>query len=145
MAYKTSANLFEVGDFISHAGKELPWKIECDAIRPEWWDALARMVMDYQERPFYKAVGIPRGGVPFAQAMNKYASGDPNDQIMICDDVFTTGTSMQEFIKEEYPNWTAGQGYRWVVFARQPCYEYPHHVRALFTMPKPIDPRYRTK
>ena len=93
MAYKTSANLFEVGDFISHAGKERPWKIECDAIRPEWWDALARMVMDYQERPFYKAVGIPRGGVPFAQAMNKYASGDPNDQIMICDDVVTTGTT----------------------------------------------------
>ena len=137
MTYRTSANLFEVGDFISHAGKELPWKIECDAIRPEWWDGLARMVMDYQERPFYKAVGIPRGGIPFAQAMNKYASGDPNDQIMICDDVFTTGTSFREFIKENYPNWTMSQGYRWVVFARQPCYEHPHHVRALFTMPKP--------
>ena len=137
MAFKTGADLFEVGDFVSHAGKELPWKIECDAIRPEWWDALARMVMDYQERPFYKAVGIPRGGVPFAQAMNKYASGDPNDQIMICDDVFTTGTSFKEFIRENFPDWTMGQGYRWVVFARQPCYEHPHHVRALFTMPKP--------
>ena len=42
-----------------------------------------------------------------------------------------------DFIKENYPDWTAGQGYRWVVFARQPCYEHPHHVRALFTMPKP--------
>ena len=141
MAFRTGADLFEVGDFVSHAGKELPWKIECDAIRPEWWDALARMVMDYQERPFYKAVGIPRGGVPFAQAMNKYASGDPNDQIMICDDVFTTGTSFKEFIKENYPDWTMGQGYRWVVFARQPCYEHPHHVRALFTMPKPPQKR----
>ena len=141
MAFKTGADLFEVGDFVSHAGKELPWKIECDAIRPEWWDALARMVMDYQDRPFYKAVGIPRGGVPFAQAMNKYASGDPNDQIMICDDVFTTGTSFREFIKENYPDWTMGQGYRWVVFARQPCYEHPHHVRALFTMPKPPQKR----
>jgi hypothetical protein len=141
MAFRTGADLFEVGDFVSHAGKELPWKIECDAIRPEWWDALARMVMDYQERPFYKAVGIPRGGVPFAQAMNKYASGDPNDQIMICDDVFTTGTSFKEFIRENFPDWTMGQGYRWVVFARQPCYEHPHHVRALFTMPKPPQKR----
>ena len=141
MAYRTSANLFEVGNFISHAGKELPWKIECDAIRPEWWDGLARMVMDYQDRPFYKAVGIPRGGVPFAQAMNKYASGDPNDQIMICDDVFTTGTSFKDFIRENFPEWTMGQGYRWVVFARQPCYEHPHHVRALFTMPKPPNKR----
>ena len=141
MAYRTSANLFEVGNFISHAGKELPWKIECDAIRPEWWDGLARMVMDYQDRPFYKAVGIPRGGIPFAQAMNKYASGDPNDQIMICDDVFTTGTSFKDFIRENFPEWTMGQGYRWVVFARQPCYEHPHHVRALFTMPKPPNKR----
>ena len=137
MAFRTGADLFEVGDFVSHAGKELPWKIECDAIRPEWWDALARMVMDYQDRPFYKAVGIPRGGLPFAQAMNKYASGDPNDQIMICDDVFTTGTSFKDFIRENFPEWTMGQGYRWVVFARQPSYEHPHHVRALFTMPKP--------
>ena len=141
MAFRTGADLFEVGDFVSHAGKELPWKIECDAIRPEWWDALARMVMDYQDRPFYKAVGIPRGGVPFAQAMNKYASGDPNDQIMICDDVFTTGTSFKDFIRENFPEWTMGQGYRWVVFARQPCYEHPHHVRALFTMPKPPNKR----
>jgi|TARA_B100000035_G_scaffold59833_1_gene48083 hypothetical protein len=135
MAYRTSADLFEVGDFISHAGKKLPWKIECDAIRPEWWDGLARMVMDYQDRPFYKAVGIPRGGLPFAQAMNKYASGDPNDQIMICDDVFTTGTSFKDFIKENYPEWTAGQGYRWVIFARKPSNTHPYHVRALFTMP----------
>ena len=141
MAFRTGADLFEVGDFVSHAGKELPWKIECDAIRPEWWDALARMVMDYQDRPFYKAVGIPRGGLPFAQAMNKYASGDPNDQIMICDDVFTTGTSFKDFIRENFPEWTMGQGYRWVVFARQPCYEHPHHVRALFTMPKPPNKR----
>ena len=52
MAYKTSANLFEVGDFISHAGNKLAWKIECDAMRPEWWDGVARMIMDYQTEPF---------------------------------------------------------------------------------------------
>jgi hypothetical protein len=97
------------------------------------------MVMEYQDRPFYKAVGIPRGGLPFAEAMQEYASGDPNDQIMICDDVFTTGTSMKEFIAQEYPDWSAAQGFRWVVFARQPCKEHPHHVRALFTMPKKSD------
>lgn len=145
MPHRTNARLFEAGDFISHAGLPLSWKLECDAIHPNEWKAIAKMVMEYQDRPFYKAVGIPRGGLPFASAMNEYASGNPNDQIMICDDVFTTGTSMREFIKEEYPDWTAGQGYRWVVFARQPCYEHPHHVRALFTMPKPIDPRYRMK
>jgi len=87
MPHRTSARLFESGDFTSHAGLPLKWKLECDAIHPDEWKALAKMVMDYQDRPFYKAVGIPRGGLPFAAAMNEYASGNENDQIMICDDV----------------------------------------------------------
>ena len=145
MPYRTEAKLFDYGDFISHAGLPLKWKIECDAISPDQWKALARMIMDYQERPFYKAVGIPRGGLPLASAMNEYASGDEKDPIMICDDVFTTGTSMQEFIAENYPMWSAGQGFRWVVFARTPCNHHPHHVRALFTMPKPTEERYKQK
>ena len=96
--------LFQDGDFTSHAGLPLAWKIECDAITDDEWRCLAKMVMDHQTRPFYKAVGIPRGGLKFAEAMNEYASGNDTDQIMICDDVFTTGTSMLDFIKEEYPN-----------------------------------------
>lgn len=137
--------LFQDGDFKSHAGLPLKWKLECDAITDDEWRCLAKMVMDYQERPFYKAVGIPRGGLKFAEAMNEYASGNEEDSIMICDDVFTTGTSFKEFINENYPMWSAGQGFRWVVFARRPCYEHPHHVRALFTMPNPIEERYRQK
>jgi len=137
--------LFQDGDFKSHAGLPLKWKLECDAITDDEWRCLAKMVMDYQERPFYKAVGIPRGGLKFAEAMNKYASGNEEDSIMVCDDVFTTGTSFREFINENYPMWSAGQGFRWVVFARRPCYEHPHHVRALFTMPNPVEERYRQK
>ena len=137
--------LFQDGDFKSHAGLPLKWKLECDAITDDEWRCLAKMVMDYQERPFYKAVGIPRGGLKLAEAMNEYASGNEGDSIMICDDVFTTGASFKEFINENYPMWSAGQGFRWVVFARRPCYEHPHHVRALFTMPNPIEERYRQK
>lgn len=129
--------LFQDGDFTSHAGLPLAWKIECDAITDEEWRCLAKMVMEYQTRPFYKAVGIPRGGLKFAEAMNEYASGNETDQIMICDDVFTTGTSMLDFIKEEYPMWSAGQGFRWVVFARKPSNVNPYHTKALFTMPTP--------
>ena len=137
--------LFQAGDFISHAGLPLKWKIECDAITNREWDCLAAMIMDYQKEPFYEAVGIPRGGLKLAEALNEYASGNPSDFTLICDDVFTTGTSMLDFIKENYPDWSAGQGFRWVVFARQPCYEHPHHVRALFTMPKPTLERYKSK
>jgi len=133
----SNIDLFQKLDFISHAGIPMSWKIECDAITDDEWRCLAKMVMDHQTRPFYKAVGIPRGGLKFAEAMNEYASGNDTDQIMICDDVFTTGTSMLDFIKEEYPMWSMGQGYRWVVFARKPSNVNPYHTKALFTMPTP--------
>ena len=48
MPYHTEAKLFTVGNFTSHAGLPLKWKIECDAISPEQWKALATMIMDYQ-------------------------------------------------------------------------------------------------
>ena len=134
--------LFQIGDFISHAGLKLPWKLECDAITDDGWKCLAKMIMDYQTKPFYEAVGIPRGGLKLAEALNEYASGNPSDFTLICDDVFTTGTSMKEFIEENYPNWLMGMGYRWVVFARQPSNEYPFFTRALFTMPKLPETRY---
>tara|TARA_B100000683_G_scaffold277174_1_gene334227 strand:+ start:177 stop:593 length:417 start_codon:yes stop_codon:yes gene_type:complete len=134
--------LFQHGDFISHAGLPLKWKLECDAITDDGWKCLAKMIMDYQTKPFYEAVGIPRGGLKLAEALNEYASGNPSDFTLICDDVFTTGTSMKEFIEENYPNWLMGMGYRWVVFARQPSNEYPFFTRALFTMPKLPETRY---
>ena len=143
MARGAYMNLFQDGDFTSHAGLPLKWKLECDAITDDEWRCLAKMVMDYQTRPFYKAVGIPRGGLKFAEAMNEYASDNDTDQIMICDDVFTTGTSMLDFIKEEYPMWSMGQGYRWVAFARKPSNVNPYHTRALFTMPNVTTEEYK--
>ena len=102
MPYDPDASLFQRGDFTSHAGLPLKWKLECDAITDEEWRCLAKMIMDYQDRPFSKAVGIPRGGVKLAEALNEYASGDDTDFPLICDDVFTTGTSMVDFIKEKF-------------------------------------------
>ena len=94
-----------------------------DALSDAEWDTCATMIMEYQRRPFYKAEGIPRGGVKLANALNKYASGDPADQVLICDDVYTTGSSFRDYIDVYYPMWTMGQGYRWVVFARNPSYK----------------------
>ena len=28
--------LFQIGDFVSHAGIPLKWKIECDALEDQW-------------------------------------------------------------------------------------------------------------
>ena len=41
--------LFQLGDFTSHAGLPLKWKIECDAINNYEWDCLATMIMMYQQ------------------------------------------------------------------------------------------------
>ena len=87
------------------------------------------MVMEYQKLPFYKVVGIPRGGVKFANALNKYASDNPEDPVLIADDVYTTGTSFREYVAEHYADQPVIQ---WCVFARKPTED---GVQALFTMP----------
>jgi hypothetical protein len=131
-----NVDLFQKIDFISHSGLHLKWKIECDALSKEEWKAIATMIMDYQKHPFSKAVGIPRGGLSLADALNAHASGNGNDPVLICDDVFTTGNSILDFVKKEYPDWTMSMGYKWVVFARKPSYVLPFYTRALFTMPE---------
>ena len=44
--------LFVEEDFIGHSGGELHWKIECDAIFPNEWKCIARMIMEHETRPF---------------------------------------------------------------------------------------------
>ena len=132
MAFVTSANLFSSGDFISHAGLPLKWKIECDAIRHEEWDCLAQMIMEYEEMPFREVKGIPTGGLSLASALDKYKSPDVDDFVMVVDDVWTTGMSMRDFVKETYPGYLQAQVKKWVIFARRPPND---GTRALFTMP----------
>ena len=128
----TSANLFTSGDFISHAGLPLKWKIECDAIRPEEWETLAQMIMEYETMPFREVSGIPTGGMALASALDKYKSPDADDFVLVVDDVWTTGMSMKDHIKENYPSYLKAQVKKWVVFARRPPDD---GTKALFTMP----------
>ena len=126
---KSEQLLFQEIDFISHAGIPMSWKIECDAITDKEWKALAKMIMEYQKQPFRKAEGIPRGGVPLGDALNKYATGNLEDPVLIADDVYTTGTSFREYCEEHYPDQEVIQ---WCIFARKVT---ENGVRALFTMP----------
>ena len=121
--------LFTEGDFISHAGLPLSWKLECDAISSDEWKCIAKMIMDYQTQSFRIAIGIPRGGVVLGHWLNEYASGDAKDPVLVADDVYTTGTSFKEYCEKYYPN---EEVYKWCVFARRTP---EYGVRALFTMP----------
>jgi orotate phosphoribosyltransferase-like protein len=47
-------------------------------------------------------VGIPRGGVPFAQALAPFVTPGSKD-VLIVDDVLTTGQSMENE-RKQYPN-----------------------------------------
>ena len=117
-------NLFQLGNFISHAGKELEWKIECDALTDEDWDCLAKMIAERTR--FGSVYGIPRGGVKLQKALEKYITPDHPIRLVV-DDVYTTGKSMKDVMKEN--------DLGFVVFARNRIqFDSQYYVRALFTM-----------
>ena len=92
--------MFEWRTFVSHSGKALDWKIDCDALTAADWDCLARVVAS--RIVFGQVVGIPRGGVPFAQALAPFVTPGSKD-VLIVDDVLTTGQSMENE-RKQYPN-----------------------------------------
>ena len=116
-------------NFISHAGLPMTWKIECDAISPDEWNCLARMIRENEPQNWQKAVGIPRGGCPLGEALDEYSTGVSTDPVLIADDVYTTGMSQKVFKEEHYKDIATIQ---WVVFSREPTVG---KVKALFTMP----------
>lgn len=129
-------DLFQIATFKSHAGLDLDWKIECDALNTKEWECIAKMIMELTQ-PFQVAVGVPRGGIKLGKLLNEYATGDEKDPVCIVDDVLTTGGSMEVFYQKHLHVQSilgnkAFTAFGWVVFARnQP----PNWVKALFQMP----------
>lgn len=121
-------NLFQLGSFKLHSGQQSDWKIECDSLTIEDWQALARMAVEILP-PFRKVYGVPQGGLPFAACLEMYAKGSQSDPILIAEDVITTGNSIIDFVnKQRLPkNEVIGI----CVFARGKC---PYWVVPLFKM-----------
>ena len=127
-------HLFIEEDFIGHSGGELHWKIEMDALENAEWKCIAKMIMEYETRPFQAAIGIPRGGLTLSSYLNEHSTQNPEDPYLICDDVLTTGGSFEEFTDSYFRNRDPRSGYfGWVVFARK---KPQHWVTPLFQMPK---------
>ncbi len=78
-------------NFTSHSGLSLSWKIECDGLTDMEIETLAWMI--YEKLEFSKVVGIPRGGLRLAAALQQYCcTGGP---LLLVDDVCTTTESME--------------------------------------------------
>ena len=134
-------HLFVEEDFTGHSGGQLHWKIEMDALDDAEWKCIARMIMEYETRPFQAAIGIPRGGLALSSYLNEYSTQNPEDPYLIVDDVLTTGGSMDEFKEEHFKD---KKVVGWVVFSRN---RPPDWVNVLFQMPKhwvddPTKPEY---
>ena len=127
--------LFQQGNFTLASGAMSRWKIECDALTPGDWMALAAMAAEILP-PFVFAYGVPRGGLPFANALNQYAKAG-NHPVLIADDVWTTGGSVRRFAASTAcPNPKVfGPPICVVAFARGP---YPAWVTPLFRMPAAV-------
>ena len=129
--------LFVDEEFTSHAGLQLGWKIEMDALYENDWRCLAKMILEYETRPFREAVGIPRGGKRLGDILNESSTGNPDDPVLIFDDVYTTGTSFKEFIAENY---LVTPVICWAVFARDVV---SSNVNVLFQMPSSMRPKLK--
>jgi hypothetical protein len=119
--------LFHLGAFRLHSGVPSPFKIDCDALTEEDMKTIAWLL--YRRlSPFSSAHGVPTGGLRLASYMSKYAHRHPSDSPpLICDDVLTTGGSMEEY-KQKFE---LDNAIGCAIFSRGVC---PSWVTPLFKM-----------
>lgn len=87
-------SLFQLGRYTCPDGRVSHYKIECDELGEDDWATLARLAAELLP-PFSAVEGVPRGGVPFAEALEPYCTVE--GALLIADDVWVTGRSMTEF------------------------------------------------
>lgn len=91
----SESSLFNRGRFSLHSGGESDFLIDCSALTATDLQALASRAAQMLP-PFGRVEGIPTGGLQFADYLKQHI--DPNaDQLLIADDVLTTGASMEEY------------------------------------------------
>lgn len=93
-------NLFQHGIFTLSAGGTSDFKFECDALTSADWDCIAVLARRLAGS-FSHVHGIPRGGLQLAERLTPHIDPDAN-RLLIVDDVFTTGRSMEK-ARMEWP------------------------------------------
>jgi len=117
--------LFKSGEFRSHSGLKLPFKIECDALNEFDIACIAEFIAS--KTSFRSVEAVPRGGLRLAAALEQYEEFEPPFNVLIVDDVLTTGRAMEEKKAIQLQSNVIG----WVIFARA---ELPDWINAVFKM-----------
>lgn len=113
--HESPFHLFKFGEFVSHSGLRLEWKLDCETgLRSQDWDDIAKIITS--KIRFSEVIGIPKGGLAMAEALQPYC--EPNFPLLIVDDVLTTGKSM---IEARSKMKIEGSVVGVVLFARGPC------------------------
>lgn len=123
--------LFARKSFRMHSGGVSDYKIDCDALTIDDIKTIASIIVKRLEKngeTFSEVYGIPRGGTKLADALRRYAKPD-GKFLLIVDDVFTTGSSMEE-VKMKF---NKRESLCIVIFARDD-HEKPFWVRPVFQM-----------
>lgn len=86
-------SLFALGNFVLSSGERSGWRINADVLTEEDWEALAFLA--HLRLPAYGEVEcVPTGGgEAFARQLRRFCV--PGGALLICDDVWTTGRSME--------------------------------------------------
>lgn len=120
-------NLFMGGNFKLHSGGRSSFKIDCDALSLDDIRVLALQIASQYR--FKEVVSVPRGGDRLADALKKYAIPQLTLPVLIVDDVFTTGSSIDK-VRNRLDWADKDNAIGVVIFSRGPT---PRWVHALFT------------
>lgn len=115
-------HLFQQGSFTLHSGECSGFKIECDSLIDLDWASLAFLVS--KRFVFSNAIGIPKGGLMFAEALSPYATNRSGDPWLIVDDVLNTGGSME--LERHKLGELGVEVFGVVVFSRRQCPDWIH-------------------